>query len=58
MMVIFLTGLVAMIMLRTLRRDYARYTQVRPADARRGRPRCQGQHATWLVKEPASHPPR
>lgn len=29
MMVIFLTGLVTMIMLRTLRKDYARYTQVR-----------------------------
>lgn len=28
MMVIFLTGLVSMILLRTLRRDYARYTQV------------------------------
>ncbi len=28
MMVIFLTGLVTMIMLRTLRKDYARYTQV------------------------------
>ena len=26
MMVMFLTGLVAMILLRTLRRDYARYT--------------------------------
>ena len=31
MMVIFLTGLVIMIMLRTLRKDYARYTQVRCA---------------------------
>lgn len=44
MMVIFLTGLVAMIMLRTLRRDYARYTQVRrdgvPAI---GAPGCWGQ---------------
>ena len=30
MMVIFLTGLVSMILMRTLRRDYARYT--RPAD--------------------------
>ena len=29
MMVIFLTGLVTMIMLRTLRKDYARYTQVK-----------------------------
>ena len=30
MMVIFLTGLVSMILLRTLRADYARYTAVRP----------------------------
>ena len=29
MMVIFLTGLVSMILLRTLRADYARYTAVR-----------------------------
>lgn len=38
MMVIFLTGLVSMILLRTLRRDYARYTQVHVAALLRQRP--------------------
>lgn len=34
MMVMFLTGLVTIILMRTLRRDYARYARVRPGGTR------------------------
>lgn len=39
--VLFLSGMVAMIMLRTLHKDIARYNQVRKETARGGRRRVQ-----------------
>lgn len=57
MMVIFLTGLVAMIMLRTLRRDYARYTRDAPDDLE-SLERDVGEESGWkLVHGDVFRPP-
>ncbi|KFM22905.1 Transmembrane 9 superfamily member 3 [Auxenochlorella protothecoides] len=58
MMVIFLTGLVAMIMLRTLRRDYARYTRGDAGDDLESLERDVGEESGWkLVHGDVFRPP-
>jgi transmembrane 9 superfamily protein 3 len=58
MMVIFLTGLVTMIMLRTLRKDYARYTQ-KDHDDLESLERDMNEESGWkLVHGDVFRPPR
>lgn len=49
MMVIFLTGLVSMILLRTLRADYARYTAVDDDDIEVNTCLQLSAHACWVL---------
>ncbi len=49
MMVIFLTGLVAMIMLRTLRKDYAKYTARSDADDLESLERDMNEESGWKL---------
>jgi hypothetical protein len=53
MMVIFLTGLVSMILLRTLRRDYARYT-ARDTDDLESLERDMSEESGWKLVRPAA----
>ncbi|KAI3436249.1 hypothetical protein D9Q98_002302 [Chlorella vulgaris] len=59
MMVIFLTGLVAMIMLRTLRKDYAKYTARSDADDLESLERDMNEESGWkLVHGDVFRPPK
>lgn len=59
MMVIFLTGLVSMILLRTLRKDYARYTQRSDHDDLESLERDMNEESGWkLVHGDVFRPPK